>query len=706
MSVLRASVSRGVVFLLMAIGAAAQQPSPPQDQPPTFRSSTRLVVTTVAVKGRDGTPVEGLTAKDFIVTEDREPQEIAFLEYQRLNDLNPLPTVSLVRDQNNPRPASAVTDLGSLVQPGITAPPSGDARFRNRRLLILFFDLSEPPGPDQERMFAGALTWLEQQMTAADLIAIMSYRNGAVRVKQDFTADREKLAAVIDVMANGEDADGDGVLDFQDFSSAFGQNDGEFNVFGTDRKLAALQTAVTMLRPLPEQKSLVFFTSRLTLNGTDNNAQMRATTNAAIRANVQIFPVDARGLVAMAPLGNANQRSPGGTGMFTGALAQQAITRFQRSQDVLFSLAKDTGGKAFVDYNDLSVGVQQAAAAQTSYYIIGFYSSHTEKDGKYRRVDVKLANDGLDAQLAFRPGYYADKEWAKQNKVDRERQLEEALMLEDPITDITIALELNYFQISRSEYFVPVSAKIPGGELELARRRGAARLKLDFLVEIKDGFGATQRNMRDGMTISLDDDKAGQLATHPVLYETGFTLLPGKYVIKLLVRDAEVGRIGTYQAEFTIPNLNKEPTRLPISSVVLAGQRIPVNDAIYSVKTSDKQSIGHPLIESGQKLLPSVTRVFSASRDLHFYLEGYEQYAEAAQPLVAFATLYHDGSKVFESQPVVATKQLDRTSKAVPIRFSVPIIGVPPGRYDCQVTVVDPTGQKAAFWQAAIAIVP
>ena len=170
----------------------------------------------------------------------------------------------------------------------------------------------------------------------------------------------------------------------------------------------------------------------------------------------------------MAPLGNANQRSPGGTGMFTGALAQQAITRFQKSQDVLFALAKDTGGKAFVDYNDLSVGVQQAASAQTSYYIIGFYSSHTEKDGKYRRVDVKLANSGLQAELAFRPGYYADKEWARQNRVERERQLEEALMLEDPITDITIALELNYFQISRSEYFVPVSR-------EDSRQRAGAR---------------------------------------------------------------------------------------------------------------------------------------------------------------------------------------------------------------------------------------
>ena len=705
MFVLGASVSRCVAFLLMAIGAAAQQSVPQQDQP-TFRATTRLVVTTVVVKGRDGRPIEGLTAKDFIVTEDNQQQEIAFLEYQRLDDLTPLPTVSLVRDANEPRPALAAIDGLSLVQPGITVPSTGDARFRNRRLLILLFDLAEPYGPDQQRMFDGARTYLEGQMTAADLVAIMTFRNGAVRVKQDFTEDREKLGAVIDVLEHGEDADGDGVLDFQDFSSAFGQNDQEFNVFGTDRKLAALQTAVTMLRPLPEQKSLVFFTSRLTLNGTDNNAQMRATTNAAIRANVQIFPVDARGLVAFAPLGNANQRSPGGTGMFTGALAQQTITRFQKSQDVLFALAKDTGGKAFVDYNDLSVGVRQAASAQTSYYIIGFYSSHTEKDGKYRRVDVKLANSGLQAELAFRPGYYADKEWAKQNRTERERQLEEALMLEDPITDITIALELNYFQISRSEYFVPVSAKIPGSELELAQRRGAARLRLDFLVEIKDGFGATQRNNRDGMTIPLTNDKAGQLATHPVLYETGFTLLPGKYVLKLLVRDAEVGRIGTYQTEFTIPNLNREPTRLPISSVVLAGQRIPVNEAIYSVKTSDKESVGHPLIEGGQKLLPSVTRVFSASRDLHFYLEGYEQYAETAQPLVAFAAFYRDGRKVFESQPVVATKQLDRTSKAVPIRFSVPIDRIPPGRYDCQVTVVDPAGQKAAFWLAPIAIVP
>src|SRR5262249_41083989 len=161
----------------------------------------------------------------------------------------------------------------------------------------------------------------------------------------------------------------------------------------------------------PEQKALVYFTSRLALSGTDNNAQMRATTNAAVRANVQIFPVDARGLVARAPLGDANQRSPGGTGMFTGALAHQSMARLQQSQDTLFALAKDTGGKAFVNYNDLSLGVRQAAAAQTSYYVLGFYSRHTASDGRFRRVQVRLANRELRADLVYREGYYADKEW-------------------------------------------------------------------------------------------------------------------------------------------------------------------------------------------------------------------------------------------------------------------------------------------------------
>ena len=94
--------------------------------------------------------------------------------------------------------------------------------------------------------------------------------------------------------------------------------------------------------------------------------------------------------------------------------------------------------------------------------------------------------------------------------------------------------------------------------------------------------------MRDKVDIKLSDSTAAELAKHPIEYETGFTLLPGKYTIKFLARDSETGRIGTYQMTFMVPNLNKEETRIPISSVVLASQRVDMHDAIYSVK--DKQN--------------------------------------------------------------------------------------------------------------------
>ncbi|MGH9147134.1 MAG: VWA domain-containing protein, partial [Vicinamibacterales bacterium] len=565
-------------------------------------------------------------------------------------------------------------------------------------------DLTATPPTDQMRAFQAAQKFIGSQMEPADLVAVMTFGGGAVRVVQDFTDDRGRLREVIDTLIFGEDKDGDGVRDTPDPSTAFGQNDAEFNIFNTDRQLSALQTAVTMLRPLPERKSLVYFASNLRLNGTDNNAQLRATTNAAIRANVAIYPVDARGLVAEAPLGDATRPSPGGVGMFSGRLADAAMTRFQRSQDTLYALAKDTGGAALFDNNDLSLGIVQAAEAQKSYYIIGYYSTHISADGRFRRIRISLAGN-VTADLSDRQGYYADKEFPRLTGAERERQLEEALMLENPITDITIAMEVNYFQLNRAEYFVPVAVKIPGSDLALARRRGAQRTVIDFIGEVKDDYGVTHQNVRDKLDIRLSDETASQLATRPIQYETGFTLLPGKYVIKFLARDAETGRIGTYQTWFTVPNLNREEKRLPISSVVLSGQRVPLGNELYSVKNAAGQT-ANPLVHEGQKLVPSVTRVFSRARDMHVFLQAYERGAVSTQPLLAFVTFFRGDAKVFETQPVAVTDGLDLRSKAVPLRLSIPLETLVPGRYDCQVTVLEPGGQKAAFWRAPVVIVP
>jgi VWFA-related protein len=235
----------------------------------------------------------------------------------------------------------------------------------------LYFDLSATPPADQMRAFAAAQKFVDAQMDASALMAIMAFDGGAVKVKNDFTADKAKLQDVIVRLIYHDDLDGDGLPDNPEYATAFGQDDAEFSIFNTDRQLAALQTALMMLQSLPEQKSLIYFASGLRLNGVDNQAQLRATTNAALRANVTIHSIDARGLVATAPLGDATRPSQGGIQMFTGQAAANLTNSFQRSQDSLYALAKDTGGTAMFDFNDLSLGIARAAAAMTSYYIVG-----------------------------------------------------------------------------------------------------------------------------------------------------------------------------------------------------------------------------------------------------------------------------------------------------------------------------------------------
>src|SRR4051794_37447859 len=258
-------------------------------------------------------------------------------------------------------------------------------------------------------------------------------------------------------------------------------------------------------------------------------------------------------------------------------------------------------------------------------------------------------------------------------------------MLGDPITDLTIQMEVNYFQLNKAEYYVPVVMKIPGSELALARRGGAQRTLIDFIGEIKDEYGYTMQNVRDRLDIKLSDETAAQLAVRPIQYETGFTLLPGKYVIKLLARDAETGRMGTYQTAFTVPNLVRDEQRVPISSVVLGSQRVPLGDALYTVQQKLDAEAVNPLVFNGQKLIPSVTRVFSRSRDLHVFLQAYERAATTTEPLVAFVGFYRGATKVFETPPIAVTTGLDPKTKAVPLRFMVSMAPLPPGQYDCQV---------------------
>ncbi|MCE5306522.1 MAG: VWA domain-containing protein [Acidobacteriales bacterium] len=693
----------------LLIASAQQQPIPRGAF--KFETTTQLVVVNVGVKDKGGKPVEGLKASDFTITEDGKPQKISVFEFQRLEEPVAVPAERKLIQRGTESAPKAAPAAQPAAPAQIAPSKPGEIRYRDRRLLVMFFDLTSMPASDQIRAQKAALKFLDSQMTASDMMAVMTFSSD-LKVLQDFTNDRDALIRTIKGINIGEGSDmavngatsGDETA--ADTGDAYTADDTEFNIFNTDRKLAAIETASRMLSSLPEKKALIYFASGMTKTGVDNEAQMRATVNAAIRSNVSLYPIDARGLVAQAPLGDATKASPGGQGMYSGSAARTTMTNLQDQQESLYTLAADTGGKALLDENDLSLGIQQAQKDIASYYILGYYSTNQNMDGRYRRIKVQLTNKSLSAKLDYRSGYFASKQFRDFNSTDRERQLQEALMLGDPVTDLPIAMEVAHFRLARDRYFVPLTVKIPGSELELAKHGGAERARLDFIGQVKDAKGSVVATVRDDIDVKLKGENAGQLSKRNLQYDTGFTLQPGAYTVKFLARENATGKMGTFEMKFKVPDLTNERNYLPISSVVLSNQRESLKAAVATVERDKKLLQANPLVQDGEKLVPSVTRVFRTDQEMYVYVEAYQPTAQSTEPLVASVSFFRGKQKAFETQPLQVTEGLNPKTKAVPIRFSLSLSKLTPGRYTCQVSVLDPTARKFAFWRAPVVVIP
>jgi VWFA-related protein len=667
------------MWLLLASTAANAQPA--QQDEPTFRTTTRMVLEIVTVTSPNGQPLEHLTARDFVLTENGQPRTLAICEFQRLDD-SPAARLAI---SNEPAPAGP--------------PPNPAAAYRGRRLLVLYFDLSLMSGPQLRRARDAARQFITERRQAADLLSIVAYRSGAARLLTDFTASETELLRGLNAVSNASAAD--------PRPAEFGQNDLDFNLFRTDRSLAALQTTIERLGAIGEQKALVYFAGDLGPGDNGSNlAQMNAVTNAAVRAHVSIFPVDTRGLLAWAPAGDASVASPGGTAIYDGTAAQSVTREVERSQDALYALAAGTGGKAFLDANNLLPGLEQAQRSITSHYVLGYYTGEDAPDGKLRKIRITLAAYP-QARLEYRRGYYAPKQFAQFTEADRERQLEEALRLEDPIVDLPLSVQTNYFQITRAEYYVPVSVRLAGSELVQAGRRPGDKLVVQILAEIRDQHGALIQNLRDRVEVKLDAATLERLSARAVDYDCGFTLLPGNYRIKLLVRDDATGRMGTSLNAFTVPNLLKEQQRIPVSSLVLSRRSAPMAEALYHAGRDAVQA-NNPLVRAGAKLIPNTTGVFRRADLIRIYAQAYQPAGRPPAPLSAYVTLYRaelQSALVQVTEPHQFTSNPRSHLVTFPLELEFPLTEAPSGRYLLQVTIVDAATQRATFLRRPIQIV-
>ncbi len=688
-----------LTLLLSTLVAAGQQPRTGVK----FSATTNLVVLNVSVRDSSGNPISGLKKEAFTVVEDDKPQSIAVFEFQKL-ELDPLP----------PAPPPQPLEQPAAPAKLIAASAPGSVRYRDRRLLVLFFDFSSMPPADQVRAQEAGLKFVEKQLTASDMVSIMTFST-RLQVQQDFTDDRAKLKEIIGSFRLGEgsemaeNVDPAGEDEGADTGAAFTADETEFNIFNTDRKLSALESAAKMLAPLAEKKALIYFSSGVGKTGVENDSQIRSTVNAAVRANVSFYPVDARGLTALPPGGDASKSAPRGSGIFTGQSQRNQSAKFNDQQETLSTLAAGTGGKALLDSNDLGEGIVQAQRSMSSYYIVGYYSTNAAEDGRLRKIRVRLEGQPR-AKLEYRQGYYAAKQFAKFDSADKERQLEEALALADPVTDLPIALEVNYFRMTKENFFVPVAVKIPGSTIGL-RRKGKSEVgELDFIGEVRDEKGKAAGAVRDTIPLKLSEEAAARFERRQLQYDTGFTLPSGKYRLKFLARENRSGKIGTFETKFTVPVIDPRQPGLQMSSVVWSGQRERLSAAVGAAengKARKKKADLHPLVQDGQKLIPSITRVFRRDQNLYVYFEVYYPSLDPRDEkpsLAAGVGFFRGNGKVFESAAVrPATRTRPQT---VSFQIQAPLAKFVPGEYICQVSVVDELGRKFAFRRASILIIP
>jgi VWFA-related protein len=679
---------------LLASPTARGQTETPAQTPSssgfTLKVQTDLVLTDVVVRDRrTGAPVRGLKREDFSVFENGKPQQVASFDAQDVDQAVRLPGTATVTGR-----AGAAATLGASAQKQAAA-------LRDHRLIVLFFDTTSLQPDDLDRVQGAARDYINTRMQNADLVSVVSL-GSTLSLDQDFTADKQLLLRAVNSysggVGQGYTPGATGTANQVEDTTAFTVDESEYNDINTDRELFAIGAIARALGPLNQKKSLLYFSGGLQRDGIENQASLRSTINAAVRNNLSIYSVDARGLQAISPLGDATTGSLRGNAAYTGGALQNNLDANFNTQEVLATLSSDTGGKAFFDNNDFAPAFEQVQNDTASYYVLGFRSTDIVRDGKYRKLEIRVNRP--DLKLSYRPGYYAPADFRHANGEQRERDLEAALNTDLPATDMPVYLEPFFFRDATGRYNMPVALLVPGSQIPFTKGGDRDKATLDVIGNIKDTQGHVLQQVRD--TVKLAIDQTQQVSRKNIQYSTGFTLPAGTYHLKFVVRENETGKLGSFETDVRVPDLAKAP--LKMSSVVLASQRIP------PAGKADRRD--NPLVYGGEQYIPNLPHVFTRDQQLYFFYEVYDpaKYAKAtagnttaaakqAGTMHVFTSieLLHGNVKVFES-PLVQASALNLPGRnAIAFAFTVSLTSLADGAYTCQVNVIDDAGGTFSF---------
>jgi len=671
-------------------------PAPPKSSEvtskPRITARVDLVQIDAIVTDKDGKLIKGLKPANFELYEENKLQQLDALDYF---DVERIETAE--KDSSE----LIVIDLNTSTNPDDLRP-----LVRDHRLIVLFFDMTSLQPEDLLRSTDAAKKFLKEPMSPADIVAVISLST-QFKVNANFTNDRDVLQKAVASLVPGKDAMLQGLgaaatdVVTEDNMAAFTPDDTEFNIFNTDNKLYAVQVLAELLGTIPGKKSVLEFTSGVTQTGEENRSSLQAATDAANKSNVSFYQVDARGLMTEVPGGDVSVGAARGTASFNGSAVFAQSQARHASRDTLYTLAADTGGRTFFDLNDFSGIFKQVQDDTKGYYLLSYTSSNKLRDGRYRNVKVKLVGLPPGAHIKHRPGYYAPKEFGIFNTEDREKQLDSAMSSQAAIVDLPIAVDTGEFRLANGQFFVPVSAKLASNSLQWAKKSGQHEAKFDFLYEVREVKSRRVAGLqRNTMTIQLDEGNFD--AGKAIVYQGGILLGPGQYRIKFLARENQTGHIGTFEGDLNLKPA--QPNRLELSSVMLSSQlaaqapRMRGQGQQVRSKTlgNDARVRTSPLDVGGQRIVPSVTRVFTSQQTLYVFFQAYAPTKTDPEKLRAGLVFFHNGQRSNET-PVVEPAEINAVTRAASFRISLPLDKLATGSYTVQAVVVEAGGTQAAF---------
>ena len=663
----------GILAILIGLATLplhgqSQQPAPPAQAPPTFKVEVNYVEIDARVTDAQGAFVGDLTRNDFQVIEEGTPQNITV--FSRIN----LP----VERQDPP------LFKGAPIEPDVQ---TNLGEF-NGRVFVLLLDDLQTDFRRSVRVKAAARQFIRRFVGANDLAAVV-YTGGAADRGQEFTNSSARLLASVDKFM-GAKLPSATMTTLDDYYAQRGSPSGQpardtslmERGFKARNTLSALRGVADFLAGVRgRRKAVVWFGEGIDYNMDDpfknpDASVLRETMQEAIaaanRADASFYGVDARGLgagldeaidIGALPADDPNAPTP----------STSLQDEVRRAQDSLRVMSEQTGGFAIVNQNDLNTSFERIVQDNSSYYVLGYYPSNDKRDGKFRKIDVRVTRPGLRVQA--RNGYTAPKgrpSSATSSKAEASvpPEVRDALASPIPSTGVGLSVFAAPFSGPDSKSSVALVIEFSPAKLKFVERDGKFNDDLELHVLAVDGSGKLQDGGRTTVPLRLGEPSYRAVMANGFRVTRRLTLPPGRYQLRVAAREINGGGVGTVRQTLDVPDFTKSPLQLSgITLTSLSASRMPTANP-------DEQ------LKDVLPAAPTAIRTFPRDDKLAVFAEVYDNQSSTPHRVAITSSLIaDDGRVVFSASDERGSDELQGKKGGYGYTREIALSPFAPGRY-------------------------